>query len=255
VCVYLPDIPRFSPIDPQSESMCMSNHPTAVQEYIRTNNYLLGPPHYNRVGKLTVQHYRRARELSWWENLEVHGFNTSSVRGGESKPPAGEVFAVITCGEKPLQIRPDVACRVVPKGSALPMSMMVIQIEAVYATFSDAAQTLVRYILDKMNAKTSSSSMGWIPQTRRYSSTFRSFLDTTQYDLAGRPVPPSQQLVGPRVTSSTATFRPIGGNEGLELSSTVCSSIMRTYLYATMSIKIWDTSSHLKSVFYLVGNF
>jgi hypothetical protein len=39
------------------------------------------PPHYNRVGKLTVQHYRRARELSW-ESLEVHGFNTaSSVRG------------------------------------------------------------------------------------------------------------------------------------------------------------------------------
>jgi hypothetical protein len=83
-------------------------------------------------------------------------------------------------------------------------SMMVIQIEAVYATFSDA-QTLARYILDKMNAQTSSSSMGWIPQTRRYSS-------TTQYDLAGRPpVPPSQQLGGPRVTSSTATFRPIGG--------------------------------------------
>jgi hypothetical protein len=53
--------------------------------------------------------------------------------------------------------------------------------------------------------------MGWIPQTRRYSSTFRPFLDTTQYDLAGRPIPPSQQLGGPRVTSSTATFRPIGG--------------------------------------------
>jgi hypothetical protein len=61
-------IPRFSPIDPQSESMCMSNHhPTAVQECIRTNNYqdvaddlLLGPPHYNRVEKLTVQHYRRS---------------------------------------------------------------------------------------------------------------------------------------------------------------------------------------------------
>jgi hypothetical protein len=111
----------------------MSNHPTAVQEFIRTNNYqdvadLLGPPHYNRVGKLTV-HYRRARELSW-ENLEMHGFNTSTVRGDESK---GEV----------LQVRPDVACRVVPKGSALAMSMMVIRIEAVYATFSDA-QTLAR---------------------------------------------------------------------------------------------------------------
>jgi hypothetical protein len=92
------------------------------------------------------------------------------------------------------------------------MPMMVIQIEAVYATFSDF-QTLARYILDIMNAKTSSSSMmGWIPQkTRRYNSTFRSFLDTTQYDLAGRPVPPSQQLGGPRVASSTASFRPIGG--------------------------------------------
>jgi hypothetical protein len=88
--------------------------------------------------------------------------------------------------------------------------MMVIQIEAVYATFSDA-QKLARYIIDTTNAKTSSSSMGWIPQTRRYSSTFRSFLDTTQYDLAGRPVPPSQQLGGPRVTSNTGTFRPIGG--------------------------------------------
>jgi hypothetical protein len=43
--------------------------------------------------------------------------------------------------------------------------------------------------------------------------------------------------------------------EGFELSSTVCSSIMRTYLYAAMSIKIWDTSSYLKSVFYLAGNF
>jgi hypothetical protein len=110
-----------------------------------------------------VQHYRRARELSW-ENLEVHGFNASSVRGDESKPPAGEVFAVITPGEgplqvQPLQVRPDPACcrRVVPKGSALAMSMMVIRIEAVYATFSDA-QTLTRYILDTMNAKTSSSS-------------------------------------------------------------------------------------------------
>jgi hypothetical protein len=146
VPVYLPDSPRFSPIDPQSESMCVSNHPTAVQQFIRTNNYqdvadLLGPPHYNRVGKLTVQHYRRARELSW-ENLEVHGFNTSSVRGDESKPPAGR------CSQSShletslyLQVRPDVACRVVPKRSALAMSMMVIQIEAVYATFSDA-QTL-----------------------------------------------------------------------------------------------------------------
>jgi hypothetical protein len=177
----------------------------------RTNNYqdvadLLGPPNYNRVGKLTMQPYRRAREVSW-ENLEMHGFNTTSVRGDESKPPAGEVFAVITPGEEePLQVRPDVACRVVPKGSALAMSMMVIRIEAVYATFSDP-QTLARYILDTMNAKTSSSSMGWIPQTRKYSSTFKSFLDTTQYDLAGRPVPPSQQLGGPRVTSSSATFR------------------------------------------------
>jgi hypothetical protein len=83
--VYVPDSPRFSPIDPQSESiMCMSQHPQAVQEFIRDNNYqdvadLLEPPHYNRVGKLTVQHYRRARELSW-ESLEVHGFNTASVR-------------------------------------------------------------------------------------------------------------------------------------------------------------------------------
>jgi hypothetical protein len=33
-----------------------------------------------------------------------------------------------------------------PKGSALAMSMMVIRIEAVYATFSDA-QTLARYII------------------------------------------------------------------------------------------------------------
>jgi hypothetical protein len=137
---------------------------------------------------------------------------SSSVRGDESKPPAGKLFAVITPGEEPLQVRPDVACRVIPKRSALTMSMMVIQIEAVYATFSDA-QTLARYILDnKMNAKTSSSAMGWIPRTRKYSSTFKSFLDTTQHDLAGRPVPPSQQLGGPRVTSSsTATFRPIGG--------------------------------------------
>jgi hypothetical protein len=147
VPVYLPDSPRFSPIDPQSESMCLSNHPTAVQEFIRTNNYqdvadLLGPPHYNRVGKLTVQHYRRASELSW-ENLDIHGFNTASVRGEASKPPSGEVFAVITPGEEPLQVRPDVACRVVPKGSALAMSMMVIRIEAVYATFSDA-QTLAK---------------------------------------------------------------------------------------------------------------
>jgi hypothetical protein len=85
VPVYLPDSPRFSSIDPQSESMCMSNHPTAVQEFIRTNNNnyqdvadLLGPPHYNRVGKLTVQHYRRARELSW-ENLDIHGFNSIST--------------------------------------------------------------------------------------------------------------------------------------------------------------------------------
>jgi hypothetical protein len=88
--------------------------------------------------------------------------------------------------------------------------MMVIQIEAVYATFSDA-QTLARYILDIMNAKSSSSAMGWIPQTKKYSSKFRSFLDTTQYDIARRPIPPSQQLGGPRVISSTATFRPIGG--------------------------------------------
>jgi hypothetical protein len=88
--------------------------------------------------------------------------------------------------------------------------MMVIRIEAVYATFSDA-QTLAKYILDIMNAKTSSSSMGWISRTRKYTSTFKSFLDTTQYDLAGRPIPPSQQLGEPRVTSSTATFRPIGG--------------------------------------------
>jgi hypothetical protein len=101
-----------------------SNHPIAVQEFIiRTNNYqdvadLLGPPHYNRVGKLTVQHYRRPRELSW-ESLDVHGFNVASVRGGASKPSAGEVFAVITPGEEPLQIRPDVAYRVVPKGSSL----------------------------------------------------------------------------------------------------------------------------------------
>jgi hypothetical protein len=87
---------------------------------------LLGSPHYNRVGKLTVQHYRRARELSW-ESLDIHGFNTSSVRGDESKPPAGEVFAVITPGEEPLQVRPDVAGRVVPKGSALAMSMMVVR--------------------------------------------------------------------------------------------------------------------------------
>jgi hypothetical protein len=122
------------------------------------------------------------------------------------------VFAVITPGEEPLQVRPDVACRVVPKGSALAMSMMVIiRIEAVYATFSDA-QTLARYILDIMNAnKTSSSSMGCISRTRKYNSTFKSFLDTTQYDLAGRPIPPSQRLGGPRLTSSTATFRPIGG--------------------------------------------
>jgi hypothetical protein len=126
------------------------------------------------VGKLTVQHYRRARELSW-ENLEVHRFNS---RGG-------------VCSHH--------------------TSMMVTRIEAVYATFSDA-QTLARYFPDTMNAKTLSSSMGWIPPTRKYSSTFKSFLDTTRYYLAGRPVPPSQQLGGPRgVTSSTATFRPIGG--------------------------------------------
>jgi hypothetical protein len=120
VPLYLPDSPRFSPIDPQSESMCLSNHPIAVQEFIRTNNYqqdvadLLGPPHYNRVGKLTVQHNRRAKELSW-ESLEVHGFNTSSVRGDESNPPAGEVFAVITPGEEPLQVRPDRCC--LPSGT------------------------------------------------------------------------------------------------------------------------------------------
>jgi hypothetical protein len=61
VPVYLPESPRFFPIEPQSESTCLSNHPIAVQEFIRTNNYqdvadLLGPPHYNRVGKLTAQH-------------------------------------------------------------------------------------------------------------------------------------------------------------------------------------------------------
>jgi hypothetical protein len=88
--------------------------------------------------------------------------------------------------------------------------MMVAQIEAKYATFSDA-QTLAQDILDKMNAKTSSSAMGWIFHTKKYSSTFKSFLDTNQYDLAGRPIPPSQRLGGPRVTSSTTTFRPIGG--------------------------------------------
>jgi hypothetical protein len=98
--VYAPDSPtRFSPIEPPSESMCLSNHPTAVQDFIKTNNYqdvadLRGPPHYNRVGKLTVQHYRSARELSW-ESLEVHEFNAASVRGdASSKPPSGEVFAV-----------------------------------------------------------------------------------------------------------------------------------------------------------------
>jgi hypothetical protein len=53
------------------------------------------------VGKQTVQHYRRARELSW-ENLEVHGFNVVSVRDTASKPPSGEVFAVITPGERGL---------------------------------------------------------------------------------------------------------------------------------------------------------
>jgi hypothetical protein len=161
---------------------------------------------------LQLMHYRRARELMSWESLDLHGFNVaSSVRDGASKPPSGEVFAVITPGEEPLHIRPDVACRVVPKGSSLALSMMVKQLEAIYATFSEA-QKLARYILDKMNTKSSSSSaIGWIPQTRKYSSTFRSFLDTTQYDLAGRPIPPSQQLGGPRVTSGTATFRPIGG--------------------------------------------
>jgi hypothetical protein len=70
---------------------------------------------------------------------------------------------------------------------------------------------MLRHILDKMNAKTSSSAMGWIFHIKKYSSTFKSFLDTTQYDLAGRPIPPFQRLGGPRVTSSTATFRPIGG--------------------------------------------
>jgi hypothetical protein len=54
VPVYLPASPRFSPIDPQSESMCLSSHPIAVQEFIRTNNYqdvadLLDPPNYNRL--------------------------------------------------------------------------------------------------------------------------------------------------------------------------------------------------------------
>jgi hypothetical protein len=39
VPVCVPDSPRFSPIEPQRESMCLSNHPTAVQEFIRTNNY------------------------------------------------------------------------------------------------------------------------------------------------------------------------------------------------------------------------
>jgi hypothetical protein len=229
VPVYLPDSPRFSSIDPQSESMCLSNHPIAVQEFIRTNNYLdvadlLGPPHHKRVGKLTVQLYRRARELRW-ENLEEHGFNTASVRGEASKPPSGEVFAVITPGEEPLQIRPDVACRVVPKGSTLARSMMVVLIEARYATFSDA-QTQARDILDKMNAKTSSSAMGWIFHTKKYSSTFKSFLDTTQYDLAGRPIPPSQQLGGPRVTSSTLSFlkmeRSIIGREIGYIHSWIC---------------------------------
>jgi hypothetical protein len=62
--------------------------------------------------------------------------------------------------------------------------MMVVQREAKYATFFDA-QTLARDILDKMNAKTSSSAMGWIFHTKKYSSTFKSFLDTNQYDLAG----------------------------------------------------------------------
>jgi hypothetical protein len=101
---------------------------------------LLGPSHYNRVGKLAVQqHYRRARELSW-ESLDLHGFNNvaSVSDNSASKPPSGEVFAVITPGEESLQIRPDVACRVVPKGSSLALAMMVIQIEAAYATFSGA---------------------------------------------------------------------------------------------------------------------
>jgi hypothetical protein len=128
--VYVPDSPRFSPIEPQSESMlCMSQHLQAVQEFIAP----------------------------------------------------GEVFAVITPGDEPLQIRPDVACRVVPKGSPLARAMMVIQMGATHATFSADAQTLARDILDKMNAKSSSSSgMGWIFQARKkYSLTFRSFLDAT----------------------------------------------------------------------------
>jgi hypothetical protein len=150
----------------------------------------------------------------------MHGFNVASVRGETLKPPSGrEVFAVITPGDEPLQVRPDVACRVIPKGSALATSMMVIRIEAVYATFSDA-QTLAKYTLDLMNARTSSSSMGWISRTRKYSSTFKSFLDTTKYDLAGRPIiPPSQRLGGPRLTSSTATFRPIGGMSNRPIQS------------------------------------
>jgi hypothetical protein len=165
--VYVPDSPRFSPVEPPSESMCMSQHPQAVQEFIRENNYqdvvdllLVEPTHYNRVGKLTVQHYRRARELSW-ESLEVHGFNTA-VRDDASKPSSGEVFAVITPREEPLQIRPDVACRVVTKGSTLARSMMVVQIEARYATFS-------RDILDKLNAKTSSSYYSIQRSTARHS--------------------------------------------------------------------------------------
>jgi hypothetical protein len=200
----------------------MSQHPQAVREFIRDNNYqdvadLLKPPQYNRVGKLTVQHYRRARELSW-ENLDMHGFNVASVRGETSKPPAGEVFAVITPGDEPLQVRPDVACRVIPKGSGLAYAMMVTRMEAEYATFSDA-QTLARYIIGLMNARTSSSSMGWISRERKYIPTLKSFLDTTQYDLAGRPVPPSQRLGGPKVTSSTATFRPIGGMSNRPIQS------------------------------------
>jgi hypothetical protein len=61
--------------------------------------------------------------------------------------------------------------------------------------------------------------MGWISRTRKYSSTFKSFLDTTQYDLEGRPRPPSQRLGGPRVTSITATYRPIGGMSNRPIQS------------------------------------
>jgi hypothetical protein len=110
-----------------------------------------------------------------FDSLTVSMFCSGSE--SETALPSGEVFAVISPVEEPLQIRPDVACRVVPKGSFFARSMMVVQIEAIYAKFS-GAQTLARdIILDKMNAKSSSSAMGWIPQTRKYSSTFRSLLE------------------------------------------------------------------------------